>query len=161
MGDRRARGDHREAPVQALGSPDIDLVHDHDHRGPRALPRIDAEIADTAGDDGPDVGLLESRATHRLLDHPAELRLGHRDLHQHGVGALPEAIEVLGELEDLARVDADPLEDAVPVEQAVVEDRDLARVPVVPGTVDPDGGHAGSSSGERPAGIARPAKNLT
>ena len=52
--------------------------------------------------------------------------------------------------EDLPIIGADPLEDTVVVEKAVVEDRDLGGVAIVVLSIDPDrGGHRGVSPGWR------------
>ena len=60
------------------------------------------------------------------------------------MGGVVEAVEVLGEAENLAAVDPDPLEDAIAVEEAMIVHRDGGRLAVVPLAVEPDGGHTGS-----------------
>ena len=54
---------------------------------------------------------------------------------------------MLLEPEDLPAVDADALEDAVAVEQAVIEDGDFRGLAGVPLAVEPDGGLAGAGRG--------------
>ena len=54
----------------------------------------------------------------------ADLGVGVRDLEPDRLGRVEQAIDVAFELEDAAVVGADALEDAVAVEQAVVEDAD-------------------------------------
>ena len=120
---------------------------------------IEAEVADATRDDVADVGLAEPGAAHRLLGDGDHLGLGHRDGEPDGLGRVVEPVEVLLEPEDLPAVDADSLEDAVAVEQAVIEDGDLRRVAGVPFAVEPDGGLAGAGAvlaapGQRVEGVA-------
>src|SRR5207248_2173736 len=80
------------------------------------------------------------------------------DLEVDGPGRVVEAVGVFAELERLAVVDADALEDAVAVEQAVVVDADLGVGLLDEFAVDVDAGAAhGENSG---AASARPKTGL-
>src|SRR5262249_22608752 len=71
-------------------------------------------------------------------DRLGHLLPAHGDFEPDAAGAVVKAIDVLLQAEDLAGVDADALEDAVAVEQAVVVDADLGVGLVVELAVDPD-----------------------
>ena len=88
------------------------------------MPRVDAEIARTARDDEADVAVADLVPTAGLDDDVADLGVRLRDLEADRLGGVEQPVDVAFELEDAAVVGADALEDAVAVEQAVVEDAD-------------------------------------
>ncbi len=88
-------------------------------RGSR--PRLPAPRVTTSAD----VGVGELVVSERVDDRRGHLLAFHRDLEMNALGRFVEAIDVLLEPEDPARVGPDPLEDAVAVEQAVIEHADL------------------------------------
>jgi hypothetical protein len=96
---------------------------DHEDGRPVALARIQAQVSGAAGHHQTDVGVAQPVDAQRLLHHLHHLRLAHRNLEHDRVGGLVEPLHVLAQLEDQPVVGADALEDAVAVEQAVVEHR--------------------------------------
>src|SRR5262249_51217008 len=122
-------GDELEALlVEALGV-ELDLVGDDDEGSTLlALPHVEAEVADAARDHEADVGVLEPVGAHGLEEGLLDLLERQGQGQEDGLGRLLEALEVLVEAEDASVVGADALEDAVAVEDAVVEDRDLGVV---------------------------------
>src|SRR5690606_29638704 len=101
---------------------EADGVSDADDAGLRAGGGVEAERADAAGDDEADVAVLDAVRLDALALDVDHLLPGDVDLEADAGGGLPEAVHVLAELEDLAVVDSDALEDAVSVEQTVVVD---------------------------------------
>ena len=66
------------------------------------------------------------------FDHRGhDLRMGHRDVQQDRLGRAEQPVNVLLQLEHPAVVGPNALEDAVPVQQPVVEDRNLGVALVV------------------------------
>jgi hypothetical protein len=73
-----------------------------------------------------------------FADDLGDLLAGPGHLEAEGFGRHLEALEVLVEAEDAALVEADALEDAVTIEETMVEDRDLGLGLGVELTVDVD-----------------------
>src|SRR5690606_12604763 len=86
----------------------------------RAPPRVQPQLAHAARHHQPDVPVADLVR----LDAPAldlhHLRRRHRDLQPDRLSAAVQPLDVLLALEDLAPINPDPLEDPVPVPQAVV-----------------------------------------
>src|SRR5262249_42872298 len=142
MAADEGRGDDLHALVVRPLRIEADVIDDDDDlRWSVALVGVDAEAAGAAGDDGAYVALhllvgLDGAQglLHHLVGSPG-------DLEEDVFGALVEAFDVFGQAEDLAGVDADALEDAVAVEQAVVVDADLRVGLVHEFAVEIDQGH--------------------
>jgi uncharacterized protein YecE (DUF72 family) len=81
--------------------------------------------AGAAGDDRADVAVVDLVEAHCLADRVAHRVLRHGNLQPNRLGRLVKPHDVLAEPEDLAAVAAQPLEDAVAIQQPVVEDADL------------------------------------
>ena len=125
------RDDHDAVAVGLLGI-DRERCGDHHHRRARTRVGRDAERADAAGDDEADVAVGEAGAVDASVTTAA---VSARASGRSRASARAEASsrrQVGVEQEGLAAVEADPLEDAVAVEEAVVENRDprlVARAP--------------------------------
>src|SRR3972149_5909972 len=135
--DARAQGLRRDAPVARSDEPKAVLVlllriqrnrwlrDDHDRRAPLALPWVEPEVPRAAGHDRSDVPVDEVVPTARLDDELGELLLRARDPEVDRLRALVHPLDVALELEDPPVVCPDPLENAVPVQKSVVENRHL------------------------------------
>ena len=95
-----------------------------------AAVRVQAQRADAARHDQPDVAVANAVPAAGLDDRRHDLRVGHRDLQQDRLGRIEQPVNVLLQLEHPAVVGANALEDAVAVQQPVVEHRNLG-VPLV------------------------------
>ena len=120
----QARGDEPHAVAVALRRVERERRGDHDQARARAGVRRDAERADAARDDEAQVAVVEAGALRRLAAERRDLGALGRELERDRPGRGLEAVEVLVQQERPAAVDADALEDAVAVEQAVVEHGD-------------------------------------
>jgi len=101
-------------------------LRDHDDAGSRlGLPRVQAEVAGTPGDDGPDVPFPDLIPSECVEDDLRDLLLGVGDLEVDGLRTVEKPVHVPLEFEDPAVVGADPFEDPVPIQQAMVEDADF------------------------------------
>src|SRR5881394_4524281 len=145
--DRRGGRDGDEPLLIALGAPQSDRIGDAKDRRLRALARIEPQVADPAGDHQPDVRFLDPALSDAFLDDAPQLGLGQRDVEPDRLGGRVQPVEVFGEPEDAAAVRADPLENAVAIEEAVVEyGNDRGRA-VVTLAADPyNGGHWSKSA---------------
>ena len=121
--DRR-RHDPQPALVRLLRI-QLDGVDDNDDRRSLALPRIEAQIAHAPRNHRPDVGIAQPAPAHRLHNSRGHVVLAHRDLEHQVLRGIVQAVQVPVQPEDPAVVGADALEDSVPIEVAVVVDRDL------------------------------------
>ena len=132
------RRDHPEPLLVQILGVELHLVHDADHRRALAVGRVEAELAHAPRHHEADVRVPPPVAPDRF-DHHAGHRVDrHRDLERDGVRRFIQTVEVLAETKDATVVDADPLEHAVAVEEAVIEDRDLRLVAIVECAVDVD-----------------------
>ena len=122
---RRCRRDDLQAMLVKLRGVEADLVGDDDDLRIGRLPGVEAQAAGAPGDDDADVGIRELVGGQRVDDGVGHLLAGHGDLEMDGLGRFIQPVDMLLEPEDAARVGADALEDAVAVEQTVVEDADL------------------------------------
>src|SRR5262249_14946457 len=100
----------------------------------------EAEGAGPAADDEADVAVPLLVGRHGAIDRRHHLLAAEGDVEVDVPCAVVEAVDVLAQAEDLAAVDADALEDAVAVEEAVVEDADARLGLVEELAVDPDPG---------------------
>src|SRR6266571_6369582 len=134
--DRRAQALGRHATIRRGHHFQAALVHfaverdarlrNHDHaRSALALPRVEAEIALAPCDDGSDVSFANVVPPARLEDDVGHLLLRVRDLQVDGLVRVVQPVEVAVQLEDSAVVGADPFENAVAVQEAMVEHADL------------------------------------
>ena len=119
----RRRGDHLDARRVERRRVHLDVGHDDDHRGPHALPRVETEIAGAARDHQPDVSIFLAVLAHGPAHRLGHLGLRQRDVERDGARGGVEPIEMRVQAEDAAVVDADALEDAVAVQETVVEHR--------------------------------------
>ncbi|MEY3853632.1 MAG: hypothetical protein RI910_2612 [Verrucomicrobiota bacterium] len=83
------------------------------------------EVAEAAGDDEADVAVGQVVAAAGFADDLGDLGAGPGHLEAEGLGRHLEALEVLIETEHAALIEADAFEDAVTIEETMVEDRDL------------------------------------
>src|SRR6059036_3824732 len=90
-----------------------------------SLPRVEAEIALAPRDDGSDVPFADFVPAARLEDDVGHLLLRVWDFQVDGLGRVVQPVEVAVQLEDPAVVGPDPFENAVAVEEAMVEHADL------------------------------------
>src|SRR2546430_4527572 len=121
----RGRHDLQAALVYLAEEIDTRLRDDDDARTGLAFPRVQAEVARAAGDDGADVPLLDVVVAACFEDDVRELLLGVRDLEVDRLRAVEEPVHVALELEHSAVVRPYPFKDPVSVQEAVVEDADL------------------------------------
>ena len=139
--NRSTRGDHDEPVLIAVRGPHLDGIDDNDDGGLAAFFRIDAHVAVAAGYQGADVGILEPRLGNAGLDQRRHLRNRHRNRQRDGPGRIIQSVKVSTQFEYFPVVGADPFEDAVAVQQPMVEYRNLGGSPVTPDAVNPDDGH--------------------
>src|SRR5262249_18699221 len=135
--------------VELLGI-EADVIDDDDDLRFLALARVKAEPAVATRDDQPNVPVLLVVRLDRVEDRLRHLLAGKRDLQPDVAGALVEALDVFGQAEDLSAVNADALEDAVAVEEAVVVHGHPGIIPVVELAVNVDPGHGATLSRFRP-----------
>ncbi len=105
----------------------LDFTRDNDHRRVLAPVRIQAEVADAAGHHQPDIAIANFIPAAGLDDRVHDGRVAHRDGQQNGFCGIKQPVNVLLQFEHAAIVGANAFEDAVPIEQAVVENRDFGR----------------------------------
>jgi len=101
-----------------------DGIRDDDHGGARTFPRVQSQVSHAAGHHEPDVGVAQVVGPQSLQHGLLHLVRRHRDLQHDGPGRGIQPVEVFLQTEHASVVGADPLEHAVPVEQAVVEHGD-------------------------------------
>ena len=121
----RAGGDDLQAVLVQLGRVEADLVGDDDDLRVGRLARVEAEAARAAGDDDADVASVSLLAATVVDDR---LAISSRGIGISGGSTWADSYSRSTcslEPEDPAGVDADALEHAVAVEQAVVVDADL------------------------------------
>src|SRR2546426_1044812 len=120
------RGHHFQAPLVHLAVQRDARLRNHDHaRSALALPRVEAEIPLAPRDDGSDVPFADVVPAARLEDDVGHLLLRVWDFQVDGLGRVVQPVEVAVQLEDSAVVGPDPFENAVAVEEAMVEHADL------------------------------------
>jgi hypothetical protein len=95
-------------------------------------------VADSAGDDGPDVGVFQVVLLHRLDDGLLHLLLRERRAEVDRLCGVVETVQVVVEPEDPSVVHPDPFKNPVPVKKAVVKNRDFGLFPGVEAAVDVD-----------------------
>src|SRR5712672_259991 len=130
--NRRRGGQRRQPLLVAVLRPELDRVEDAEDRWLRAFPRIEAEITDAARDDQADVGVLDPAFHDAFFDHPSHGVFGYGNLQPDCFRRGIQTVEVGIQAEDAAAVGADALENAVAIQEAVVEygnDRAAAVVP--------------------------------
>src|SRR6185312_7985481 len=71
----------------------------------------------------------------------------HRNSEPDRLGRIVETLEMLAEAKDLAAVNPDALEHAIPIEEAVIVYRHEGRIPIAPLAIEPDRRHASSGRG--------------
>jgi len=140
-----ARRDELDALLIVILGIQGDVAHDHDDARLGAEEGVHPEVAHAPRDDEADIAIALPVLGDATQHEGFHIRGPHGDLEHQGLGARVEALDMLGELEDLARVDAEPLEDAVAVEEAVIEHRYFRLVLIVHLAVDIDP-HRSSSS---------------
>jgi hypothetical protein len=113
-------------------------IRRHDQRRPLAPPRVDTRSADAARQERPHVRVLQPRTQDDLADHREQLLRVEGQLELQAARRALEAGQVVARPEQVAAEHAHPLEDAVAVEEAVVEDGDagVGAVDVVAVDVD-------------------------
>src|SRR5207249_2446795 len=104
---------------------ELDFPGDNDHRRAFAMIGVQAEVADATGHQQADIAIAHFIAPAGFQDRLHDFSMPHREGEQDGLGGTEQAINVLAQLEHAPVVSADALEDAVPVEQPVIEDRNL------------------------------------
>ena len=109
----------------------------------------EAQIPLAARHDEADVTVLEFVAADRLEQSLGHLLAVERDHHADRRGRLVKALDVLLQAEDPAVVKADALEDTIPVEKAVIEDRNLGLGLRIKNSVDIDLHRASSMRRQR------------
>ena len=134
---RRHRHDFQPFFVQ-LARIELDLVGDDHERRILATIRIQAEGARAPGDQQTNVTVLDVVPPTGLDDSLHHLGVPQGHLEQNRLCGPKQPVNVLLELEDPAVIGANPFKDAVAVEQAVVEYRDLRVLLVVIFPVDVD-----------------------
>src|SRR5882762_10476333 len=108
-------------PVQR----NLRLRDDHDTRSGLALPRIEPEVPFPACDHGSDVAFSDVVPSECLQNEIRHLLFRVRDLQVDGLRGMEEPVEVSLEFEDPTVVGANALEDAIPIQEAMIEDADL------------------------------------
>jgi len=121
----RRYADDRQAVLVRLLRVQRELLDDDDNVRFRATSRIEAEIAGTAGYDETDVTVAQSVPANRLDKRLLHLFIGEGNFERDRFRGIIEPVQVLLALEDVAVVDADSLEYAVSIQEAVVIHRDL------------------------------------
>src|SRR5437773_11271901 len=120
------RGHDLEAAlVDAAEEVDARLRDYDDARPGLGLPRVEAQVPGPAGDDRANVPFPHVVPAAGVEDDLRQRLLGMRDLEVDRLRAVEEPLQVPLELEDPAVVGPDAFEDAVPVQEAVVEHADL------------------------------------
>jgi hypothetical protein len=119
-----------------LGRVKLDFIGDDDDRTLGAFVRIQPQGARAARDDQPDVTVPQLVFPASLHHRARDLLRRERHLEQNRLGGVKQALDVLGQPEDAAMIGANPLENAVPVQQPVVEHRDFGVLLVVILAVD-------------------------
>ena len=118
-------GDDLQTVFVKLFGIEADVVGDDDDLRVGGLAGVEAQAAGSAGDDDADVGVDELVVGESIPDRGGHFLAFHRDLEMDSQGRFVEAVDVLLEAEDPPGISANALEDAVAVEQAVIEDADL------------------------------------
>ena len=118
-------GDEVEAFFVAFRGVQRDGAGDDDDAGAGALEGVQAEGADAAGNDEADVSVLEVVSGNGFEGGLFHFLDWDGNLHANGAGGLIEALYVGGETEDATVIDANAFEDAVSIEQAVIEHGDF------------------------------------
>ena len=141
--------DDFQAVLVELRRIETNVIDNDDDLRVGRLARVEAEAAGPARHDQADVAVLLGVGLDRVQHGVAHLLARQRDFQRDVLGAVVEAFDVLAEAEDLAGVDADALENAVAVEEAVVEDADAGVGLVEELAVDVDLGHRSARGGRR------------
>ena len=126
---------HHDAAREHLGRGVDVRLHDDDDRRRGTGRRIVGELADTACDENPDVGLAtgavaETGSAHRLPEPRVDLRVGKRDVERQHARGVPQPAHVALEEERLPVVGPQRLVDAFAVEKPMIEHRDDGVLPV-------------------------------
>ena len=142
MVDRCSGGQGRQPLLVPVLRPQLDRVEDAEDGRLRAFPGVETEVADPARYDQANVVVLDAALRDAFLHHPPHHVFGHGDFKPDRFCGGVQAIEVGVQPEYPAAVGTDALEDAVAIQEAVVEYRNDRAAAVVPGPIDPhDGGH--------------------
>src|SRR6478752_263278 len=120
-----ARRDHAQPLRSLLSTVEADLGHDAHHRRLLAGRGIDAERALTARDQQANVGVLLSERGHGLLHDARSSSSIERQLEPEVSRAEFESRQVLIQSKDSPCAHADPLEQAVTIQESVIQHRDL------------------------------------
>lgn len=137
--------DEAGAGTASFVAGDLQAVGDDEHGGPGTGARIDAESADAAGDDEAQVAVGLARNEGRLSGGGIQIVAGVRQVEMQGAGGALQAAQVGFQAKGHAVVETDAFEDAIPVEQAVVEDGHAGLVGVDHLSVKPASFHVKTS----------------
>ena len=114
-------GDDVHATLVQLGRIKLNLVCDDDDRRIFAAVGIETERSRAACDNEANVTVANLVLAAGFNDRPHHLLMSQRDIEQQRFGGVKEPIDVLLQLEDAAVIGANALEDAIAVQQAVIE----------------------------------------
>jgi hypothetical protein len=140
IADNRRRDDAQPFFVE-LGRIKGDVIDDDDDLRIGAAPRIESKIARAARHDQPNVAVDFGVCLHRVENGLRRLLAAEGNFQCDVAGTFVKTLNVLAQTEGFAAVNANALEDAVAVKQAVIEDAHFGVRFVEQFSVDPDLAH--------------------